>query len=66
MSDFYDRSEPYFLCKIDPHTNVCIKYNDYPEIKEHAGFMILNNDLDDIKYENIVQILVTKNDDNEN
>jgi hypothetical protein len=42
------------LIKVEPNTNKIKEYSDLPDILETSLFLILNNNEDETKYENVI------------
>lgn len=52
-----------YLCKIEPSSNRLKEYKDLPDITDKSLFIVLNNDEDETKYENVIQINAIRADE---
>lgn len=60
-----DEFDELYLCKLDPNTCKYKVYKEIPDLDKDSIFIVLNNDVDEKKYENAVQIVVMRADDKE-
>ena len=49
-----DEFDELYLCKLDPNTSKYKVYKEIPDLDKDSIFIVLNNDVDEKKYENAV------------